>query len=59
MYTTDAPLVFTPDASTIFIIVFAALLIIAWIALILWVHSVINRDLTPDEPEDIELNNRE
>jgi hypothetical protein len=56
MYTTDAPLVFIPDASTIFVIVFSTLLIIAWIALILWVCSVISRDLTRDEPDDIELN---
>jgi hypothetical protein len=56
MYTTDALLVFIPDASTIFVIVFAALLIIAWITLILWVRSVISRDHIHDEPDDIELN---
>jgi hypothetical protein len=55
MYTTDAPLVFTPDASTVFVIVFSILLIIAWIALLLWVRSVISRDSIQNEPEDIEL----
>jgi hypothetical protein len=58
MYITDAPLVFIPNASTIFVIVFATLLIIAWIALILWVRSVITRDSIHDEPNDIELANR-
>jgi hypothetical protein len=52
MYTTDAPLVFTPDASTVFVIVFSILLIIAWIALLLWVRSVISRDSIQNEPED-------
>jgi hypothetical protein len=55
MYTTDAPLVFTPDASTIFVIIFSILLIIAWIALLLWVRSVISRDSIHNEPEDVEL----
>jgi hypothetical protein len=55
MYTTDAPLIFTPDASTIFVIVFSILLIIAWIALLLWVHLVISRDSIYNEPEDVEL----
>jgi hypothetical protein len=56
MYTTNAPLIFIPDASTIFVIIFAAILIIAWIALLLWVRSVISRDHIHNEPDDIELN---
>jgi hypothetical protein len=45
---------FVPDASTIFVLVFAALLVIAWCALALWVYSVIGRS-SHDEPEDVEL----
>jgi hypothetical protein len=55
MYTTDAPLTFTSNASSIFVIVFSVLLIIAWIALLLWVRSVITRDSIHDEPDNIEL----
>jgi hypothetical protein len=45
---------FVPDASTIFVLVFAALLVIVWCALALWVYSVIRRS-SHDEPEDVEL----
>jgi hypothetical protein len=55
MYTTDTLLIFTPDASTIFIIIFSILLIIAWIALLLWVRSVISRDSIQNEPKDVKL----
>jgi hypothetical protein len=30
---------FVPDASTIFVLVFAALLVIVWCALALWIYS--------------------
>jgi hypothetical protein len=45
---------FVPDASTIFVLVFAALLVIVWCALALWVYSVI-RSSSHHEPEDVEL----
>jgi hypothetical protein len=45
---------FVPDASTIFVLVFAALLVIVWCALALWVYSVI-RSSNHNEPEDVEL----
>jgi hypothetical protein len=45
---------FVPDASTIFVLVFAALLVIVWCALALWVYSDI-RSSNHNEPEDVEL----
>jgi hypothetical protein len=53
--TLPMPPSFLFPTSTIFIIVFSILLIIAWIVLILWVHSVITRGSIHDKPDDIEL----
>jgi hypothetical protein len=52
---TTTSIIFVPDTSTIFVLVFVTLLVIAWFALILWVCSVIVRGSNHDEPEDIEL----
>jgi hypothetical protein len=57
MYTTDAPIIFVADAPTVFIFIFVTLLFIAWITLILWVCSVITRDSTPNDLDDVELAN--
>jgi hypothetical protein len=45
---------FVPDASTIFILMFATLLFICWIV-ILWVCLVITREFVPNELDDDEL----
>jgi hypothetical protein len=57
MFIVDAPtpIVFVADTLTIFVLVFTTLLFITWIALILWVCSIINRDSNPNKPDDIEL----
>jgi hypothetical protein len=52
---TTTSIVSVPDASTIFVLVFATLLVIAWFALILWVRSVIVRSSNHGEPDDVEL----
>jgi hypothetical protein len=57
MFIVDAPtpIVFVADAPTIFVIVFATLLFIAWITLILWVRSIIAWDSIHNDPNDIKL----
>jgi hypothetical protein len=52
---TPTPIVFIADAPTIFVLVFTTLLFIAWIAIILWVRSIITRDSNHDDPNDVEL----
>jgi hypothetical protein len=46
---------FVADTPTVFILIFATLIFICWIALILWVHLVITREFVPNELDDVEL----
>jgi hypothetical protein len=57
MFIVDAPtpIIFVADAPTVFVLVFTTLLFIAWIALILWVRSIITQDSIHNDPDDIKL----